>query len=251
MMNKKISFLLILSVLLLFYFISFNYSEDDTIIESPKPTIEPSDKIISKIVEVNKENIAIQKAKLDSNKKLLKEDEVSEGNKKLKPKIITREEMYGATRKVIKMIPKAPLEKIIPNLFRESDGKIPYPYLRMAAMKGRTDLLQYIFKHAPVNSQEKLNDLLKYSANSGNIETVKYLLSFGAYEKPYIERKMLDHSSLIERSIKLVRKVKFTEQLLGLGFTIDRQEIDAMKRKKWLKPESLQIIDTLESKGLL
>ncbi len=177
-----------------------------------------------------------------------------QSSRSLEPSIplFSREEVRATKGQVIKMIADRPLEELIPLLEIESNGKVIYPYMRTAAMKGRLELLEYMLGRTPITEQRKLDDLLKYSANSGNIDVVRYLLSFGATEKvPPKESPEWLKSSIIERSIRHARNQDFTEALLQMGFSIDKSTVEHMKQQKWLNPKSRKIIEGLEQKGLL
>lgn len=166
--------------------------------------------------------------------------------------LFPREESRAAKGEVVKMIADRPLEELAPLLGMPPDGKIIYPYVRTAAMRGRLDLLQYMLQHTPITEQRKFDDLLKYSSFSGNIEVVRYLLSFGATEKIYAEKTPeLFKSGLVQRSIRHARNLEFTEALIEMGFSIDKSSVEHMKQQKGLKPESRKIIEALEQKGLI
>lgn len=158
--------------------------------------------------------------------------------------LFPREDAGKTKKEVIHLIAESPLEEVISQLNTTSDGRIPYPYFRTAAMKGRLDLLKYMLQHTAVNDQRQLNDLLQYSANSANIEVVSYLLELGASDK-------VSKPALVGRAIRTSRDLEFTLKLIDMGFTIDKSSAEEIKQKSWVKPESKKIIEELERRGLL
>lgn len=125
------------------------------------------------------------------------------------------------------------------------NAEVAFPYKNMAATAGRTELLRQMLEHTPPDSKQ-LNSLLSYSIPSGNIETVRYLLSLGARE-PYLEIG----NSHLHRAVRTSNDAVFISELINLGFHLKDGEKTKIHNAAWLQKKTPEYIAGLKQLGIL